>query len=1499
MEHLHDTRGSLVVFVDKDLQNHLETSDVIRSNSIILAEWNMNSLDNLKHIGNYRHRPLDPISSKYQSIINTFDINDDGNFYKDATHSDITIDGGLDNQNVPVVFTSKVEKERSLFSLEDCFGKFRPRSGINKLRYFENNFSHHNNINMVRRPRYYMADRKDSFKYWTSYRIENNIERGIAKNKKNEQFFIDDAAPFAVYKKSIPTNRLVIKMQTNVGDINLGPYSNSFGSFPDPFYGIENQTTPVKWRIQVLKDGGWIDAKSFNDASIRNNGSAIIGPDGYVELVFGLIVPSEYSGIFKKSAEYSSTSFLPAQPENGEAFLVKSQDTNLGVYHIFVDGQYKTFIPVYGWDLYEDYGSITSGTVTDLVKPAKYVSPGTGEILHREIDYISGIRIVVETMNKIDSTFDLIEMSPRLVADISDMAMEYSVSKQASDLGISGMPVGQLLASTGSLLIFDEFGAFNENNQDSIIADHLNKKAQFKFYEGILNVPTANSSLSNYYVPIKTLYSEVVPKVNTTTRLVDISLRDLFFYFESVTAPQIFLQNVSVSYAVSLLLDNIGFSNYSFKRVDGETEMIIPNFFIGPDKSVAEVLQDIAVSTQTAMFFDEYNNFIMMSKGYMLPLESDRESDITMYGNDIVIDKQKNEYVLIDQVSSVQDLPEEKQYGAYIVGLGKNIYTWSDQTSSWTPSGEYSHIKSPSNIIDVSSQENEVFNDGKISYTTRYIQKSYGSIRQASLLDNEKSWIYKPVLLWEVTGDTNTKSINAEVGNQSSYVLSAIPLNTNLSSAIPEVVNHTVVNNTIDFGEGVYWITRYNGYFYSNGEVIKYDAVQYNVPSMLSGNSGNSVDDNNVWISTVEEYQNYFSKLSFNGKIYPTGLVRIYSEPNYETVGGVTRLKNGAVAKHGRGQFGTAAVAHEAGLSSHWSNPLNRKACTMKSSHLFSDEDIPATTTGAAGVSPAIASKTECNGIIKNFLSNSYISESGLGSLRSTQSGTVQSSALVINGPSFTTTEKPLDSVSYVYKTLDSHYRHFGTRMRIIGKVENSESRGQTPIGSTTYFSTNENSTTSSVNISGASGGLAVMLNPETNNGYYFEIAALTENNIQNYSGTNNIYNIMFYKVKQKSGTTEAIPIRLWAGLTQIVVDDGKFTGQSRIVGEEFTTVYDLSVEYETIGSSRKFYLYVNNNLVAVVNDNDPLPVYNSMALFVRGSARCMFENIYALTNNYGKDSSYVLDTPVNSVFGDDEISVNESFRKYSMSGMVQSTYLSGISSADAPRYNMYFEEFGTIMREASYFNVRYDKAYPALYAQLSPTFNSLKGYTTSGFVAGPYGAEFLIFNATDTALSLDESSGNYLRIQGITFTQQSANELSVDQYFTKNSDLSNPEISGSDLVRSPLVSEQNYKDIKYSRSTYGKNEFALNAPYLQSQDDASSMMEWMTSKIMKPRKAVGISVFAMPTIQLGDIVELDYMSKDGYGEAAKFGSRFVVYSIDYNRSQEGPSMTIYLSEVI
>lgn len=1432
------------MFEDKDLQTFLETSPTVRNKSIITAEWNMNIPTNIKHIGNYRYRPTDP-SSVYSSLPTSFDINDSGNFYTGATDADVLVDGVFDNDNIPTTFLTKKEKLKTLYSLEACFEQFRPRSGINKAVFFKDNGTklHHPNLFMADRPRYYMSDKNDKFKYWTSYRTELGQEYGIASKVRGSQNSIEDACPFVVYKEQIPTNRVVVKMQTHTGTENLGPFSSSTGAFADPFFGELNQKVPTRWKIQFLKDGNWENIISFNPAIRRADGSPIIKSDGYVEIAYGLMVPEEWRPNFVFAEVYTSISLLPEQSVVGYAYLIKENDNDIGKFYIWNGQDYTIITPKYGWYIQDETVDRLTNFVVDATSPNVFIRSLDGKAQYREFEYISGIRIVVDTMNVKDSTFDLIEISPRLVMNISDKTLDYSINKSASDLGVSGLPVGQLIASNGNINIFDYDQAFNENNSSSIISKYINRHVQFKFYEVIVDVAGWD-----YWVPIKTLYSDSFPKQDLMGKTVSLSLRDMYWYLESTTAPQILMTEVSVSSAVSLLLDHIGFSNYTFKRVANEKEIIIPYFFVGPDKSVAEVLQDLAISTQTAMFFDEYNNFVMMSKDYIMPTVAQRPTTFELKGtNDLVQDREiKNKTVNSSKLA---------------------------------------------NVISVSVQPNNVYNDGVINYTTRHIQRSIGSLRQASLLDEERFYTYKPALLWEVSGTENTKSINNEVNTQSSYVLSAIPLNSNLSADVPVVKNNVVINNTFSLGEAAYWITRYNGYFYSQGEIIKYDAVQYNVTGF-----------GNVWITSTEDYQNYFAKLPFNGKIYPTGLVRIYSEPKYFEQSGIVKLQNGEVVKHGRGQFGTTVVAHSAGISDYWKSDDNIKGCYMSSEYLFEKIDPPLITTVApsgkltdTGVSSDALSRTSSRtGIIKNFMSTTNVGEITTNTQQ--VAGSIQSSALSLTGPNFTTKEKPRNFVSYVHKSLqDKKYKHFGTRLRIVGKIESNEDRGQTSNGSSTYYVVNGSTPDKNINVAGGSAGIAVMLNPTTNVGYYFEIAALGLGNLSQ-TDRQSVSNVFFYKVKSDNG--KAIPVGLWDGLAQITVDDGRFTGQSRMFAEENPTVYDLAVEYEDIGKTRRFYLYMNGRLIKTVDDNDPLPVYSDIALFTRGSSRAMFENVYALCNNYSQNTSFSLGAPVNSVFGDNEIDANESFRKYAISGLIQNTYLSGIGSSEPPKYDIYFEEFGSIMREAAVFNFKYDKAYPALTAKISPTFNKIKGYVVSGFRAGSYGAEFMIFNATDTALSLDETSGNYLRIQGITFTQQSDNKLTVDDYFNKNSLTSNPQFVADKLISNPFKFKQDYQDIKLSRMTYGKKDFSLDTQYIQSQDEASSLMKWMVEKTTKPRKSVGVKIFAIPTIQLGDIVSLDYV-EDGVSMASSPTSRFVVYNIDFSRGPDGPDMTLFLSEVV
>lgn len=1496
------------MFENAKLKNHFIASPTIQSRAKIVAEWNMNMPDNIFKLGNYRYRPQSN-DTRYLTIQSTFDANDAGQFYTGATDADVVVDAGVDDEDNPIIYTATKEQLKFYYSLEDCIKPFRPRSGINKLSYFANNKIPDFTINALenqgsfftQRPRYYMPDKRDEFKYWTSYRTEkdsassvNTTERGIANRLVGSSYYIQDAAPFVVYKMNVPSNRLVVKMQTNVGSVNLGNFQSTISNIADPFYGVANKTTPVIWKIQVLKGNQWITVEEFNYSSSRPGGTPIIPDDGYVELSYGLKIPDKYKNRFIHAEVLSSTSLLPNKSIDGYSYLVINSNTDKGTYHIWnaTTNAYEQFIPEYTWFLTDDTLDQTKHFVTDVSNPSSYFETTTSQTVFREFDYIRGIRIVVDSMNKFNSTFDLIEFSPRLIVDLSEQVLSYNVTKSLGDLGSGALPIGQLLVSTGNITIFDENQAFNENS-GSIISDYIRKNVKFTFYENIMNIDGYD-----YLIPIKSLYSEGFPQADVTGGTISINLRDLYFHFESMPAPQLFLTNVSLSYAIALLLDYIGFSNYIYKRNVGEVEPVIPYFFVGPDKNLAEVLNDLAISTQTSMFFDEYNNFIVMSKNYLMPNASDRPVNYELIGSKVT-DKVSEIIILTDDGESpTTTATEQLDAGFY------NTTSWQDEIGDGSPSlientasiirNKVISGKKLANIIGIASQDKKIYNDGKITYKSRYIDKTYRQLGEELNLRGaeDKTWIYKPSLLWQIQ-DTQ----ESRIGNSSGgYSLAALPLNKDLNDLPPIVQGDVVYNNIIDIGENAYLLVRYQGYFYANGEIIKYDAIEFNVAGI-----------GNVWISSDSEYKKYLANLPFNGKIYATGLIRIYSEPYYEMVAGVSRRKNGNVMSHGRGQFGTKLAYHYAGLDKYWTNLDNRRGCQMESQYLFGGTSFGGTTTtGVAGLNNDLAKRSTVNGIVKRYLSQSSLTEKQVLSLDTIDpqkhKGVVQSSALVLKGPNFEPSDtNPTNFITSVIRNMQDKYNYFGTRIRIIGasvgevQDENNNSyTAVTTLDGSVYYQTATGSPNQPVKVFGNSGGIGVLVNSLNNNGYYFEIISLD-------GGTDEQANIIFYKIKKDASSTKAIPELLWSGNGKILSDSGNFIGFAKKFEDPNTTVYDLAVEYvDNVLSTntRRFYLYINNVLIATVDDKDPLPKSYNVALFTRGGSKCMFENLLALGQNYGLYGSEFVTEPAGKIFGGNAINLRESLRKYAMSGIFQDTFLSGIGAGNNPNYKLYYDEFGTIMRECAYFNVRFDNAYPALSAKMYKRQDVVKDYTVSGFKADAYGAEFLIFNATDALLDLGTTSVNSVDILGIAFTQDNTNTLTVDDYFKKTSSFSDPEFRGNTILYSPLVEEQKYNMIKNSRMVYGKNQFSVESDYIQTPDDAEDLMGWVINKLMEPKKAVGVEIFPTPIIQLGDILTIDYKNSDDIDMVANQNSRFLVYNIEYGRDSSGPSMTIYLSEV-
>ena len=139
------------MFKNTNLQTLLETASVIKNESTILAEWNLNNANNILELGNYRFRPTigSPTEANFGVARSSFvkeDATTASPYYYGATDSQVAINAGYTNADYAQAFASNKDKNKMLFSLQDCLGRFRPRSGINKaVHYSANTFLNYSN----------------------------------------------------------------------------------------------------------------------------------------------------------------------------------------------------------------------------------------------------------------------------------------------------------------------------------------------------------------------------------------------------------------------------------------------------------------------------------------------------------------------------------------------------------------------------------------------------------------------------------------------------------------------------------------------------------------------------------------------------------------------------------------------------------------------------------------------------------------------------------------------------------------------------------------------------------------------------------------------------------------------------------------------------------------------------------------------------------------------------------------------------------------------------------------------------------------------------------------------------------------------------------------------------------------------------------------------------------------------------------------------------------
>jgi hypothetical protein len=228
-----------------------------------------------------------------------------------------------------------------------------------------------------------------------------------------------------------------------------------------------------------------------------------------------------------------------------------------------------------------------SGTTWSTVEPTLPVAADAMSI--------DGIKVSTTAMNVSDGYLAIIEMSPRLVVDVTDFLQEYSAEENFSEED-NLAPVGLISANSGSATFLNTGNDFEPRNTSGVtakIADLVKRYTELRVTTTI-NAETIKMvrmlvdkwSVQEGDTAEAELYDEATPLQNTD-------------------CPEILYQNVTPFTAAVRLLDAAGFTKVRLRKLSSEKEPTLNFFFTTKDETVWEALQELFRTFQYSAFFDE------------------------------------------------------------------------------------------------------------------------------------------------------------------------------------------------------------------------------------------------------------------------------------------------------------------------------------------------------------------------------------------------------------------------------------------------------------------------------------------------------------------------------------------------------------------------------------------------------------------------------------------------------------------------------------------------------------------------------------------------------------------------------------------------------------------------------------------------------------------------------------------------------------------------------
>jgi len=1078
------------------------------------------------------------------------------------------------------------------------------------------------------------------------------------------------------------------------------------------------------------------------------------------------------------------------------------------------------------WQWVVANGIEDEGTITNLLK-----SSTSG------YQYIRGLRFSVQELAgeddlpKRNGTIDIIEISPRMVVDLSAYTLSFNLDSSIGDNSL-GLPVGSIVSGNGRAEFFNEDNLISNKNILSVLEGMLKPNVKITF----LSEVTHESETK--YIPINVMYTDSWSE--NSDFIVSVSLDDASRFLADRQAPDILLgavDGIKVSAIIKILLDNAGFTRYSFVKT-AETEEYINEdtkldfFWSKKEMTVMEVLNNIAKSAQLSMFFDQFGYLIVMTKEAV---------------------SQKNnqwDYMLVGDAENINEITDP-EYDVISGNYISNIQNFEDNVIPPITAGEiqYSTLGIPKTSLQIIESAYKAGSDfdprlNIAEESAKIIDSGYSEV---SL---NKNLVYAPQQIWSPTSQEKNQNdailaagaiIKDVLASRPKDILPSTITGKNKYDAIrkayPNLTETQKSSCQIVIAQNdliSYFINKYNGYIYLDTELIKFNGVVYMVAK-----PGSSVEVK-IYFSENELASDIASAPS-GSSFSPYALlvdIELSADSEPEPFESVSDYSFSCVGD-GRGFNNTKVALHYCGL-------IEQNGWAAFSSKLFSSASGQVQSYGQSLRVVTDSKVPDLFDITKNISAyGGYAVLSGAPTNKDSDStnlsSEVQSSDLNIKdvGQQFIFGFKK--DVGFIPSRV-------GTRMNILQPKDSPETISK---------------------IAGI--GFNISSDVAATTGYFLEVSTVSETEKpSNYK----LDNVKLYKVFNSGGTVvpEVLKTAWYPGATVIAENERVIQNSEYLVdADEKTSGSVFSLEVAISDNKKDFTVYINGKKAISAHDPSPLPATNNVSVFVRDDSNGVYDYFYAVSTPNGIYPSVSKTQSVDKDIYANSLSIGQNRGIFS-------PFIKDIISTSTP---VSYDDFGNTAREAKYIEVRYND--PAFISKLIELSKVSPSYFIKDFRSTSWGASFWVYNASGKTVYLGSSGDNPfpISISGIILRKTGAGSVAIDEYLES--------IDVNYLYNDKL--EKNKK-------LYGDQPLTISGEYINNYLEAQRLAEWIAKNASREKLELTLSIFPNPLLQIGDKIKVFYKTR-GYCNSVIGDKTYVLSQIGYNVDDEGIEMNVRLREMV